>query len=101
MLYIYIYICSTYTCQCNLSKALHYHFGSCFELDKMSSGRPRVPGVPASGRRDRDEDLLLFKEMFKRERERTVSLLQPVSDEFEPSQGEVNLIYFDYYLFIY
>lgn len=72
-----------------------------FELDKMSSGRPRIPGVPASGRRDRDEDLLLFKEMFKRERERTVSLLQPVSDEFEPSQGEVNLIYFDYYLFIY
>ncbi|KAJ0972218.1 hypothetical protein J5N97_020177 [Dioscorea zingiberensis] len=57
----------------------------------MSTGRQRVPGVPVSSRRDRDEDLLLFKEMFKRERERTVSLLQPVSDEFEPTQGNHHL----------
>ncbi|KAG8641518.1 hypothetical protein MANES_12G000800v8 [Manihot esculenta] len=40
-----------------------------------------------NGRKDRDEDLLLFKELHKREKDRLVSLLQPVSDEFEPSSG--------------
>lgn len=50
------------------------------------SGR-RVPGVPFNGRNDRDEDLLLFKELHKREKDRLASLLQPVSDEFEPNGG--------------
>ena len=38
-------------------------------------------------RKDRDEDLLLFKELHRREKDRLASLLQPVSDEFEPNIG--------------
>lgn len=34
------------------------------------------------GRKDRDEDLLLFRELHRRT---NISLLQPVSDEFEPN----------------
>ncbi|VVA13164.1 PREDICTED: mucin-5AC [Prunus dulcis] len=49
----------------------------------------RVPGMPLiSGRnKDRDhEDLILFQELHKRQKERNIlSLLQPVSDEFEPT----------------
>ncbi|CAB4316146.1 unnamed protein product [Prunus armeniaca] len=49
----------------------------------------RVPGMPLiSGRnKDRDhEDLILFRELHKRQKERNIlSLLQPVSDEFEPT----------------
>lgn len=40
--------------------------------------------------KDKDEDLLLFQEMYKRDKNRVVSLLQPVSDEFEPN-GECYL----------
>ncbi|CAN6582364.1 unnamed protein product [Malus baccata var. baccata] len=53
--------------------------------------RRRVPGIPLinGGRkddRDHDQDLILFQELQKREKERKiVSLLQPVSDEFEPN----------------
>ncbi|KAJ0969356.1 hypothetical protein J5N97_022233 [Dioscorea zingiberensis] len=57
----------------------------------MSTDRRRGHGRPPSARRDRDEDLILFKEMFKHEKERNVSLLQPVSDEFEPNQGNYPL----------
>lgn len=43
----------------------------------------------AKARKERDEDLILFREMFKREKEiRNVSLLDPVSSEFESSQGD-------------
>ncbi|KAG6758132.1 hypothetical protein POTOM_038468 [Populus tomentosa] len=46
----------------------------------------KVPGMPfINGRKDRDEDLLLFKELHRREKDRLASLLQPVSDEFEPN----------------
>ncbi|KAL3578926.1 hypothetical protein D5086_020430 [Populus alba] len=38
-----------------------------------------------NGRKDRDEDLLLFKELHRREKDRLAGLLQPVSDEFEPN----------------
>ncbi|XP_059627199.1 uncharacterized protein LOC132269989 [Cornus florida] len=44
-------------------------------------GRRKIP--TSNGRKDRDEDLLLFREMHKREKDRVVSLLQPVSDDFE------------------
>ncbi|EEF47319.1 uncharacterized protein LOC8263443 [Ricinus communis] len=43
------------------------------------------------GRKDRDEDLLLFKELHKREKDRFASLLQPVSDEFEPHDGNYRI----------
>lgn len=36
---------------------------------------------------DNDEDLVLFRELNKREKDRFASLLQPVSDEFEPNAG--------------
>lgn len=44
-------------------------------------------GPPVDGRKDRDEDLFLFHEMRRRERERSVNLLQPVSDEVESNSG--------------
>nr|XP_043639856.1 uncharacterized protein LOC122610969 [Erigeron canadensis] len=49
-------------------------------------GGRRKMGAPLSNRaKDRDEDLVLFREMHKRDKDRVVSLLQPVSDEFEPN----------------
>lgn len=36
---------------------------------------------------ERDEDLLLFKELLKREKDRVSTLLLPVSEEFEPNQN--------------
>nr|TKR74503.1 hypothetical protein D5086_0000295360 [Populus alba] len=42
-----------------------------------------------NGRKDRDEDLLLFKELHRREKDRLAGLLQPVSDEFEPNIAEM------------
>ncbi|XP_038703827.1 uncharacterized protein LOC120000026 [Tripterygium wilfordii] len=36
-------------------------------------------------RKERDDDLLLFKELRKREKDGIATLLQPVSDEFNPS----------------
>ncbi|KAB1222303.1 hypothetical protein CJ030_MR2G016184 [Morella rubra] len=47
-------------------------------------GGRRFFGISTKGRKDKDEELLLFRELHKRENERGVSLLQPVSDEFEP-----------------
>lgn len=49
-------------------------------------GRQNIRGAPPQGPnriKERDEDLLLFKELHKKDR--VVSLLQPVSDEFEPT----------------
>ncbi|GMI77418.1 hypothetical protein HRI_001411100 [Hibiscus trionum] len=40
---------------------------------------------------ERDEDLLLFRELHKREKDRIATLLQPVSDEFEPASGNFAL----------
>ncbi|XAR71497.1 hypothetical protein NMG60_11028792 [Bertholletia excelsa] len=45
----------------------------------------KVYGPPPRGRKDRDEDLLLFKEIHRRDKDRLVSLLQPVSEDFEPN----------------
>ncbi|KAF8391742.1 hypothetical protein HHK36_021976 [Tetracentron sinense] len=59
----------------------------------MNGGRRRILGQPVNGRKDRDEDLLLFYEMRKREKERNISLLQPVSDEFEPYAGNFYPLY--------
>ncbi|ONK68442.1 uncharacterized protein A4U43_C05F11570 [Asparagus officinalis] len=44
-------------------------------------------GKPKAYRKERDEDLLLFHEMFTRGKERNASLLDPVSSEFESSRG--------------
>lgn len=61
------------------------------------TGSKRVPGMPLiSGRnKDRDhEDLILFQELHKRQKERNIlSLLQPVSDEFEPTGIYILIIY--------
>lgn len=61
------------------------------------TGSKRVPGMPLiSGRnKDRDhEDLILFRELHKRQKERNIlSLLQPVSDEFEPTGIYILIIY--------
>ncbi|KAL7253503.1 hypothetical protein ACSBR1_007940 [Camellia fascicularis] len=52
-----------------------------------NNGRKKIFGTPPNNRRkdrrDEEEVLLLFREMHKQEKDRTVSLLQPVSDEFE------------------
>ncbi|KAL3523237.1 hypothetical protein ACH5RR_016071 [Cinchona calisaya] len=46
--------------------------------------RKKLPGLRPNGAKDnKDEDLVLFREMHRREKDRVVSLLQPVSDEFE------------------
>lgn len=52
---------------------------------KARGGRSHAPPPPPNGRRDRDEDLLLFREMQKREKDGVLSLLQPVSEEFDPN----------------
>ncbi|KAL5990738.1 hypothetical protein ACLOJK_011642 [Asimina triloba] len=51
----------------------------------MKDDRRKISVPPVDPRKDRDEDLGLFLEMRRREKDRTVNLLQPVSDEFEPS----------------
>lgn len=58
----------------------------------MNSGggrKTKVPSMPLLSQRkdNRDEDLLLFKELHKHEKNRLASLLQPDSDEFEPNSG--------------
>ncbi|XP_017982334.1 PREDICTED: uncharacterized protein LOC18589499 [Theobroma cacao] len=56
------------------------------------SSRRNPPGVPLNGRKlERDEDLLLFRELHKRDKDRIASLLQPVSAEFEPNGGNYAL----------
>ncbi|KAL6279019.1 hypothetical protein ACE6H2_022620 [Prunus campanulata] len=61
--------------------------GGAAATNARGTGSKRVPGIPLiSGRnKDRDhEDLILFQELHKRQKERNIlSLLQPVSDEFE------------------
>ncbi|KAK6911681.1 hypothetical protein RJ641_023774 [Dillenia turbinata] len=57
----------------------------------MNRRRIFRPPPSESGRKDRDEDLLLFRELHKRDKERVINLLQPVSDEFEPNSGNYSL----------
>lgn len=45
-----------------------------------------MPFVERKNDKD-NEDLVLFRELNKREKDRFASLLQPVSDEFEPNAG--------------
>ncbi|XP_011015874.1 PREDICTED: uncharacterized protein LOC105119429 [Populus euphratica] len=60
----------------------------------MKGSSRKVPGMPfINGRKDRDEDLLLFKELHRREKDRLASLLQPVSDEFEPNTAGNHALY--------
>lgn len=49
----------------------------------MSGGQRKFHGIPIPARKERDEDLLLFRELHKKEKDRIVSLLQPVSEDFE------------------
>ncbi|KAL4570305.1 hypothetical protein LXL04_025957 [Taraxacum kok-saghyz] len=46
-------------------------------------GRRKMSAPLPNPSKDRDEDLVLFREMHKRDKDRIVSLLQPVSDDFE------------------
>ncbi|KAI3501677.1 hypothetical protein L1887_29631 [Cichorium endivia] len=46
-------------------------------------GRRKMSAPLPNPSKDRDEDLTLFREMHRRDKDRVVSLLQPVSDEFE------------------
>lgn len=52
----------------------------------MSSGRLRF-FPPTNAKKDRDEELALFRELFKREREKSTNLLEAVSTEFEHIDG--------------
>jgi hypothetical protein len=55
----------------------------------MSKGTPVVPV-----RRDEDENLVLFGELYKHEKERDMNLLEPMfSVEFEAIQGEGLLLF--------
>ncbi|XP_077211597.1 uncharacterized protein LOC143846884 [Tasmannia lanceolata] len=57
----------------------------------MKGSRWKSSGPPTNPRKERDEDLHLFHELRRREKERTVNLLQPVSDEFDPNPGNYPL----------
>ena len=45
--------------------------------------RKNIPNPRPNRTKDKDEDLLLFRELHKREKDHVVSLLAPVSDDFE------------------
>ncbi|KAK2635115.1 hypothetical protein Ddye_029907 [Dipteronia dyeriana] len=53
----------------------------------MIKGR-KIPSKAASERDD--QDLVLFRDLHKREKDRMSSLLQPVSDDFEPNHAAGN-----------
>ncbi|XP_020598250.1 uncharacterized protein LOC110037863 [Phalaenopsis equestris] len=52
----------------------------------MSAGRLRF-FPPTSAKKERDEELSLFRELFKREREKNMNLLESVSTELVPVDG--------------
>ncbi|KAG0483317.1 hypothetical protein HPP92_011401 [Vanilla planifolia] len=52
----------------------------------MSAGRLRF-FAPTGAKKERDEELALFRELFKREREKNANLLDSVSAELEPVDG--------------
>ncbi|XP_058094384.1 uncharacterized protein LOC131240276 [Magnolia sinica] len=56
----------------------------------MKGDRRKISMPPVDVRKDRDDDLLLFFEMRRCEKDRTINLLQPVSEEFEPNSGNGN-----------
>ena len=65
-------------------------------------GQRKFQGPPSIRRKDiDDQDLLLFREMHKREKDRVVSLLQPVPDEFESNGVTTCVENFRYILSIY
>ncbi|KAK8961171.1 hypothetical protein KSP40_PGU022010 [Platanthera guangdongensis] len=64
-------------------------FSSCRRRKRaaaMSSGRLRF-FPPTSGKKEREDELALFRELFKREREKNTNLLDAVSTELEPIDG--------------
>ncbi|THF95890.1 hypothetical protein TEA_024398 [Camellia sinensis var. sinensis] len=69
-----------------------------------NNGRKKIFGtLPNNGRKDRrdeEEVLLLFREMHKQEKDRTVSLLQPVSDEFEANGTPSCSLWFGWLLLV-
>ncbi|KAJ8615961.1 hypothetical protein MRB53_035333 [Persea americana] len=56
----------------------------------MKGGHRRIFRPPVDAQKDRDDDLLLFHEMRRREKERSVNLLL-VSDELESNSGNYPL----------
>lgn len=48
-------------------------------------GSRRASKHGVKDRAEKDEDLVLFRELHMRDKQRIVTLLQPVSDEFEPN----------------
>lgn len=51
------------------------------------SGNRRIPNAYAENK-DHDDDLILFRDMQKRDKERNVSLLQPIpTDDVESNSG--------------
>lgn len=55
-------------------------------IENMKGGHRRIFRPPVDAQKDRDDDLLLFHEMRRREKERSVNLLL-VSDELESNSG--------------
>ena len=62
-------------------------------MDRVKKFTGREKGTPAIPvRRDEDESLVLFGELYKHEKERDMNLLEPMfSVEFEAVQGEALL----------
>ncbi|XP_071920334.1 uncharacterized protein [Coffea arabica] len=52
--------------------------------------RKNIPNPRPNRTKDKDEDLLLFRELHKREKDHVVSLLAPVSDDFEANGYALN-----------
>ncbi|KAK9052817.1 hypothetical protein SSX86_029447 [Deinandra increscens subsp. villosa] len=69
-----------------------YHSDSSTKKTEMNGGgeRRKTATLLPNRSKDKDEDLLLFRDMHKRDKNRVVSLLQPVSDEFEPNGNYPN-----------
>lgn len=52
-------------------------------------GSRRASKHGVKDRTEKDEELVLFRELHMRDKQRIVTLLQPVSDEFEPNGKSV------------
>ncbi|XP_041003499.1 uncharacterized protein LOC121248942 isoform X2 [Juglans microcarpa x Juglans regia] len=64
---------------------LALYMASQARMEHMYRGvHSRILGIPIYGRKEKDhEELVLFKELHKRDKERILNLLQPVSEDFE------------------
>ncbi|PUZ52515.1 hypothetical protein GQ55_6G276300 [Panicum hallii var. hallii] len=52
-------------------------------------GKAKVPSAPSAVQKDKDESIVFFRELYKREKDRDVNLLEPMySVEFEAIQGD-------------